>query len=105
MNEKVTIPDEFTEKLVINGNSGDVSSDQLSTNNLDIETKSGDGMINIPISSDESQDEKEIKDTAGKGSFEIDVETISGNITARQNANGIRRRTNFAGNEYYQRVS
>ncbi|GEN89658.1 DUF4097 family beta strand repeat-containing protein [Oceanobacillus sojae] len=83
MNEKVTILDEFAEKLIINGNSGDVSLEQLSTNNLDIETKSGDGMINIPISYDESQDEKEIKDTAGKGSFEIDVETISGNITAR----------------------
>lgn len=79
----MTILDEFAEKLIINGNSGDVSLEQLSTNNLDIETKSGDGMINIPISYDESQDEKEIKDTAGKGSFEIDVETISGNITAR----------------------
>lgn len=40
-------------------------------------------MINIPISPDESQDEKEIKNTASKGSFEIDVETITGNITIR----------------------
>lgn len=43
MNEKfvVTIPDDFSGKLVINGSSGDISSDQLSTSNLDIETKSG----------------------------------------------------------------
>ncbi|MDX8047233.1 DUF4097 family beta strand repeat-containing protein [Gracilibacillus sp. S3-1-1] len=127
MNDKfeVTIPDEFEGNLVINGSSGNVSSDQLSTNNLDIETKSGnisisfedfhsdvhavttsgnidlllneeypdiqlksktvsgDEMINIPISADESQDEKEIEDTAGKGSSEINVTTISGNITVR----------------------
>lgn len=127
MNDKfeVIIPDNFAGKLVINGSSGDVSSDQLSTNNLDIETKSGnisisfkdfhsdvhavttsgnidlllneespdvqlksetvsgDEMINIPISSDESHDEKEIAGTASTGSYEIDVETISGNITVR----------------------
>lgn len=79
----MTFSDEFAGKLVVNGNSGDVSSDQLSTNNLDIETKSGNEMINIPISSDESQDEEEIAVTASKGSFEMDVETISGNITIR----------------------
>ena len=38
---EVIIPDDFKGKVVINGSSGNISSDQLSTSNLDIVTKSG----------------------------------------------------------------
>lgn len=38
---EVIIPNDFKGKVAINGSSGNISSEQLSTSNLDIETKSG----------------------------------------------------------------
>lgn len=122
---KVTIPDDFKGKVVINGSSGNISSDQLSTSNLDIETESGNislvfdnfhsdvhvvtssgnvtlilneeqpdvqlksktvsgnNMISIPISENESQDKKVVEGISGKGKFKIDINTISGDIIVR----------------------
>lgn len=119
----VTIPNDFKGKVVINGGSGNITSKQLSTRSLEIETVSGNisivfadyhsdvyiattsgdiglvlneekpdvqlksktvsgsNIITIPISLNESQGGKKVEGISGKGSFEIDIKTVSGDIT------------------------
>ena len=50
---------------------------------LKSKTKSGNNTIIIPVSLNESDDGKSIEGTSGKGSYFIDIETTSGNVTVR----------------------
>ena len=106
---KVTIPNDFKGKVVINGSSGNISSDQLSTSNLEIETKSGNISIvfadfgsdihvvtsgNVELGLNEEQPDVQLKSKTRSGSNiialpilislnelqdEKEIEVISGN--------------------------
>ncbi|WP_405103949.1 DUF4097 family beta strand repeat-containing protein [Oceanobacillus sp. FSL H7-0719] len=123
---QVTIPNDYKGDIVISGDSGEVSSDELTiSGNLDVKTKSGDisvafaeiqsdiqvvaasgkvelilneeqpdvqlksktksgsNTIIIPISLNESEGGKEIEGISGEGTYVIDIETTSGDVTVK----------------------
>lgn len=124
---KVIIPTDFNGDVVMEGNSGDISSELLANYNLEFTTKSGDvslvftefqsnvkvvsksGNVDIviqednpnmklktktasgnntiafPVSLDEADNGKEIDAVSGEGTFTLDIETKSGDISVKNN--------------------
>lgn len=76
---QVTIPTNFKGKVVIKGSSGNVSSDQLATSDLDIETKSGD----ISIAFEDFRSDIRIVTTSGDVELVLNEEQPDVQLTSK----------------------
>ena len=72
---KVTIPNDYNGKVVIEGNSGDISSEHVSIADLEIMTKSGDVQLTF------SEFRSNVHIVSGSGNVEIVIQEEEPNVT------------------------
>ncbi|MBW8349607.1 DUF4097 domain-containing protein [Bacillus sp. IITD106] len=104
LNEKfqVSIPEDFSGKIFVNGSSGHITSEGLQTNNLEVKSKSGNVMINFAnfhsdVEVNSLSGNVEMLLNTDKPDIDLKVKTASGNqvisvplgVTSKQDENGM----------------